>query len=132
MKEYMIEYRLKNKDKLVEQRKEYYEKNIDNYRNYRKEYNIKNKEKIKEYRQTDECIKTKRISKWKNEFKMKEDNWDLLYDIYMNTDRCDICDVELIEGSRCNQGKCLDHDHYSGYYRGVLCQECNKRDDRGL
>jgi len=81
-KEYDKLYRIKNKEKIDEYYRQYHS-------------NIKNKEKRKERDKIPENKKSKTISQWK-QYKVKEDNWDLVYDIYMNTDRCDICDVELI------------------------------------
>ena len=52
----------------------------------RKEYNsqyhtnIKNKERRKQRDRTPEGIKSCRITNWKKQ-KVKEDDWDLLYDI---------------------------------------------------
>ena len=132
IKEKNKQYRENNKESISQQKKEYNKSNKEKTKEYNKQYREKNPEYIKEYNKTDKCIKSNRISQWKTKYKIIEDNWNLLYEIYINTNRCDICNVKLIDGSKCNRGKCLDHDHESGYFRGVLCYECNKRDDKGL
>lgn len=103
-------YRLKYKtDPTIKERNQLWYKN--------------NKEKVELYKHSDKRKKSQRIRQWKKYGVVCED-WDKLYDIYINTKTCDICDVEFVEGIK----KCLDHDHEEGYFRGILCNECNWRE----
>ena len=99
---------------------------------YDRQYRLKYKSQIKKNRHRYSIVKSNRISKWRTVFKIIETHWDLLYSIYKKTKRCDICNIKLIEGSMDNDGKCLDHDHKTLFYRGILCRKCNFRDDKGL
>ena len=111
--------------------KEYYEKNKEKYKENNKKNYEKNKEKIKEknkeykkeYNQTDKEIKRCRIKNWKK-YGIKSDDYDSLYEYYINVENCEECDVELVEGNKSN-GRCLDHDHETGIFRNVLCRSCN-------
>jgi hypothetical protein len=107
--------------------KEYYEKNKEKYYEENKEYRKKNKDKIKEkakeYIKTEAGKKTNRISKWKIRG-IKSDDYNSLYEYYINVENCEECDVELVEGNIIN-GRCLDHDHETGLFRNVLCRSCN-------
>ena len=110
-KEYMKEYRLDHKE-------------------YFKEYRLANKEKkteyTKEYRKTETGKKSHRISCWK-QFGVISDDFNLLYEKYINTNNCEECNVELIHGNFGNNKKCLDHCHKSGEFRNILCCGCNTR-----
>ncbi len=123
-KQYMKEYYKNNKEK----RKEYYEANKQYYKEKDKKYYEANKEKIKEkikqYRQTEAGIKSLRIDNWKYRGVISED-YDELYEMYINTTNCEECNVELIEGSHGNNKRCLDHCHKTGKFRNVLCHTCN-------
>ena len=149
-------YRLKNKEKIKENKKEYYKnnkeskresdrlyrlKNIEKIKENDKKYNDKNKEKRKEYRETHKeeikaymkeynktqnGIKTYIKSGWKR-YRLKDsdnDNYEKLYNLYLNTNKCDVCKYEFDKSN----WKCMDHDHSTGEFRQILCHRCNTRD----
>jgi hypothetical protein len=124
------EYYEKNKDKILEERKEHYEKNKDKILEQKKEYKLNNKDKIKEknkeYFQTEAGKKSSRITKWKKR-NVKSEDYDALYEYYLNCKYCENCEVELVEGSIGANKKCLDHDHKTGLFRNILCHSCNIR-----
>jgi len=142
-KEYDRQYREKNKERIAEKQKEYREKNKEQRAEYRKEYREKNKEQIleknkeyyeknkeqrakyrKEYVKTEQGKKVKRISSWKSKG-IVSDDFDSLYDYYINCNNCEHCNTELIEGSGLVNQRHLDHDHETGLFRQVLCGHCN-------
>ena len=128
-KEYDKQYRIKNKEKKKEYHKQYYLTNKEKLSQQLKEYSIKNKEKIKEYRKSEKYKKSKRISDWK-QYGILCFDYNLLYDIFLSTIRCEFCDCELTDGLSSNS-RCLDHDHSINdrfNVRGVLCRSCNIKD----
>ena len=112
--------------------KAYYEKNKEKVLAKTKEYQEKNREKIaarsKEYRQTPNGKKINRIKRWKQQGILSDD-WDSLYDRYLDCKFCEECSVELT-ADRYNTSttKCLDHDHSildRENVRNILCNACN-------
>ena len=73
--------------------------------------------------------KSIRISDWKLSG-VKCDDWNELYEYYVNCWECENCGVELIEGLYGNNKKCLDHCHITGKFRNVLCHYCNLLRDK--
>ena len=130
-KEYMKEYRLRNKDKIKERTREYNKRNRDKIREYKKEYDKayheKNRDKIREYKkeysQTENGKKTYTIGSWKKHG-LIHDDYDALYEKYINTDKCEICN-KVFENSFY---RCMDHDHITGEFRYILCRTCNNMD----
>jgi len=120
LKEYLRQYREKNKERIRQQRKE-----TDTL------YYLKNKEQIikknARYRKTPQGKKSRRIERWKHQGIQCDEEWDEVDDWYMNTSTCDICE-KIFKNST---DKCLDHDHtLAGYnIRGILCKKCNHRDN---
>lgn len=111
-KQYMKEYREKNKEKI----KEYREKNRDKIKEYEKEYY-----------QTDRGKKSRRISEWKR-MGVECDDWDVLYEYFINCKNCEECNIELTVDKRTTPTtRCLDHDHETNQFRNVLCSRCNTK-----
>jgi hypothetical protein len=70
--------------------------------------------------------KKSRIQKWKK-WKIKYwGTWEELDEIYMNTISCPVCDCIM---NQCNNSyqKSLDHDHFSLYFRDIICKGCNNK-----
>ena len=131
-KEYKKAYYLKNKEKLLAQTKVYRLKNKEQIKEKTKAYYIEHKEEIKEqtkeYSKTPSGRKSRRIGNWKSRGVLCDD-WDKLYNTYLNTKCCDNCDIELtIDKITTLTTKCLDHDHSitdKPNFRNILCNSCN-------
>ena len=52
------------------------------------------------------------------------DNYDELYDVYINTMECEHCKTEFTK----NNWRCLDHNHETGLFRKIVCHKCNAMD----
>jgi len=52
------------------------------------------------------------------------ETYDDIFNKVHNTANCELCNVLLTSG-RGKNGRCMDHDHDTGYFRKVLCRKCN-------
>jgi hypothetical protein len=100
-------------------------KDIERRKKYLKEYRERNKERIREYHKnynnTEIGRKSHRIGEWKYSGLIADD-YDAIYDRYINTHECDCCKLPIKEGKG---SKVMDHCHKTGKFRNVLCHNCN-------
>ena len=109
-----------------EYKRQYYIKNKERLALVNKEWRMKNKNYLQEYAKTEKGKKSNRINSWKSRGVIHE-NFDELYEYYINCKNCEECNIELIEGNFGNNKRNLDHDHSTGLFRDVLCHLCNTR-----
>lgn len=100
-------------------------KDPEKHKEYMKNRREKNKEKQREYHKnyskTEKGKRSQRISEWKYKGLISDD-YDSIYDRYINTHECDCCKKQITEGKA---GRIMDHDHKTGKFRNVLCHNCN-------
>tara|TARA_R110002126_G_C10300645_1_gene486960 strand:+ start:267 stop:788 length:522 start_codon:yes stop_codon:yes gene_type:complete len=118
-------YKLENKEKIALREKIYRGKNKEKKAATSKIYYVKNMDKFIEYRNRPEILKYQRVYKWKESGVISND-FDALYEVYLNTTECSVCSVELTEEKKSTKTrKCLDHCHKTGEFRDILCNSCN-------
>ena len=79
-----------------------------------KRYREKHKEKVR---------KKTILNNWKKRGVIN-DNFDELYNYYINCFKCESCDCDIVPGN-CKNGRYLDHDHETGLFRNIVCPKCN-------
>ena len=50
------------------------------------------------------------------------EDWESIYIQWLVSDECMFCDKDIRDTKK---QKCLDHDHVTGFIRGVICKQCN-------
>jgi len=123
------------KDEINQYQKNWRDTHQEQEKLRHKIYYENNKEDIREisrineklYRETEHGFKMRTFKNWKRSG-MIYDDWNEMYDTYMMTWNCHYCGVELVEGIKGGNNKCLDHNHETGEVRGILCKSCNRRD----
>jgi hypothetical protein len=82
------------------------------------------RESRRRYKQTPKGQKADKIGKWKSDLKIKlrpDEDWDSVYLTWLLTENCMFCDKDITD----KKFKCLDHNHETGFIRGVICKKCN-------
>jgi len=81
------------------------------------------KEWGKQYKHTPKGKKSRTIARWK--YRGLIGDYESIYDRYINTTHCDLCNIELCKGFKGGNKKCMDHDHNTGLFRNIVCNTCN-------
>ena len=117
--------------------KEYYKTHKKKHKELRKRWRSSNKERCDRNRhnwQLKNPQKTKDLSRkssWKQHGIINLDgsdftviNYDRLYQVQCG--RCSICMKHVTELPRSKKTLVVDHDHKTGFVRGLLCDPCNR------
>ena len=129
VKEYNKQYKLKNKEILKEKNKQYRIDNKEIIKEKKREYRNNNKPYQKQYHiqycKTEKGKKSNTLSTWKFNG-LISDNYEEIYDRYINCNNCEECNCEFsTKGDGVGKFKVMDHDHITGLFRNILCNNCN-------
>ena len=69
--------------------------------------------------------KVERISHWKSRGLIGD--YEKIYQRYLNTTNCDLCNLELCSDNKSRNRKCMDHCHATGEFRNIVCHSCNSK-----
>jgi hypothetical protein len=125
MKKWHLDHKEERKDYNSQRHQDNKEVNNSRSKQWREDHKEGYKDTVKKYRQSDAYKKSYRITNWKK-YGILSDDYDALYDKFLNTEKCEECNCELVYGNFKN-AKCLDHDHSTGLVRNVLCRSCNTK-----
>ena len=124
-KEYDRQRYLKNKEKMKENSLDNYYADRQKKLDYLKQYREENKDKIRErnrvYNKTERGKRVNTIGGWRNKGLIADD-YDAIYDRYINTHECDCCKKPIHQGLG---SRVMDHCHKTGKVRSLLCHRCN-------
>jgi len=112
-KEYSHMWYLKNKKRILIERKEYRKNHIEKYKEYGRIWYQKNKNKIKEERKN-----------YQLNYKYGITKADFNNLLLAQNNKCLICGQPLDLTNPHNVH--IDHSHKRGVIRGILCANCNK------
>ena len=127
-KEYIKEWRQKNKERCKEYIKKCNLKNKDKRKQYNTNWARMNRNKInaadrKRYKENPE--KRKRYSKHKMLKKLYGITIDQYEEMYNKQNGlCFLCNSSQVE-SKNNRNLCVDHNHFTNKIRKLLCNKCN-------
>jgi len=101
-------------------------KRIAKQKKYINEHKEERREYTQKYYQSAAGNKKVKFTRWKaTGLILREgETEDEIYERYINTNKCDICSKLFMT----TRERCMDHDHTTGFFRQVLCQNCNIRD----
>ena len=114
--------------RVQEQQKVYSANRKEAKKEYDKQYRENNKEKKsnvdKDYAKTEKGQRVRKINTWKF-LGIKCDDFDALYDKYINTHQCERCECTITSGKGIIGKRHLDHCHNTGEFRQIVCGMCN-------
>lgn len=125
-KQYKHNWYVKNRKRILKERKIYRLKNIKMIKKIKHKYYKKNKKKIIEKQYEYQKMNNDKLNKKRKNFRLKK-----LYNITLKeynhllktqNGRCAICnDYEKVK----NRNLAVDHNHKNNKIRGLLCYRCN-------
>ena len=106
------EWRLKNPERAQKQQKAWYEAHKEKHHEKGRAWKEKNPDKVNLYQ---------RRHDWKRHYGITPDQYEIL--LASQGGVCGICGTG--EPGSPRKFFCIDHDHFTGKVRGLLCNSCN-------
>lgn len=117
-REYQQSYYYSNRERILKQKKEYQQRNREKINEKNRNY-YQNTPAFK-YRQQERMRKYKRAWRMHNMYNLTEEDYELMF--AKQNGVCAICKTD----NWGNKGvPSIDHDHFTGKVRGLLCVSCN-------